>query len=108
MPKCYLVNEESYRSKNLCRQLVQIAKKKNLTQQVLADELGYSQPRVSQKISNGDLNLIDFIKVIKLLKMNVVFDAEGKIVVYERDKKDGVNHSNCVVINPYSGDILNH
>ena len=74
----------------------------------MAEELGYSQARVSQKISNGDLNLIDFLKVIKLLKMNVVFDAEGKIVVYERDKKDGFNNSNTVVISPYSGDLRNH
>lgn len=109
MPRSYLAEkEESYRAKNLCGQFLKIAKEQKITQQALADELGYSQGRISQKIKEGDLDLIELLKVIKLLKKNVVFDAEGKIVIYDKGvKKDGFNSSNTLVINPLSGNLRN-
>ena len=109
MPRSYLAQkEESYRAKNLCGQFLKIAKEQKITQQILADELGYSQARISQKIKEGDLDLIELLKVIKLLKKNVVFDAEGKIVIYDKGvKKDGFNSSNTLVINPISRNLRN-
>lgn len=94
MPRCYLLGDEVYRSKDLCRQIMLICKEEKVSQRKLGDALGITQARMSQKLRAGDLDVVDLLKILKVLAMKVVME-EGRIKI-ERITKDGISVCNTL------------
>lgn len=101
MPRCYLVGREDLQIRDLCRRLSVICKEQKVSQKKLADALGVTQARISQKFHAGDLDLADILKILKTLSVRMVINEEGdiKIEKIERKNEDGSSYPDYIMGN---------